>query len=104
MDQEFHHGKKLAFVLHKNSSVYQVWVSNIDGSNAVQLSNSPLGANWGVAWHPDGQYIYYGDEAVANEVRICKIKTDGTGFKVVLSDPSNCNNYCSPKIDLWILI
>lgn len=50
-------GARIAYVSNK-SGISQVWVMNADGSNAVQLTNIPSGAEQ-PKWSPDGNWLAF---------------------------------------------
>jgi Tol biopolymer transport system component len=56
-------GKHIAFISNRSGS-FEVWVSDSDGSNAMQLT-SFAGSYYipGCRWSPDGRYIYFSSDA-----------------------------------------
>ncbi len=63
-------GKRIAFESDR-SGVYGIWVSDADGSNAVELI-SRAGASCGTAsWSPDGQRIAFNFDAEGNIGYLC---------------------------------
>ena len=69
-------GSSIAFVSSKGNTGldFGVWVVSPDGSNPRKLATSGLG----IAWSPDGKYLYYADNAAA-ELR----KVDPSGGSTV---------------------
>ncbi|MBI4649571.1 MAG: PD40 domain-containing protein [Bacteroidia bacterium] len=92
-------GTKLAFTSNKTGGIFQVWISNIDGTNAYQVTNVSIGAAWGFSWHPNGQYIFF-DNAKGNEdSQVCKIKTDGTEFEILVDNIGYCEHDINSEIN-----
>lgn len=54
-------GSKIAFVRHVEGSGFEgdIWVVDADGSDAVQLTDSPDDREFRLLWSPDGTTIYY---------------------------------------------
>lgn len=50
-------GKRIAFVREINGN-YDLWMQNLDGSNLIQLTNTPLG-EFEPAWSPDGTKLAF---------------------------------------------
>ena len=88
-------GKKIAFQSNKNSTdstIFQVWVANVDGSNALQLTtaqNVTRACNR-LLWDFNSIYIYFDDYTGYTDSRICKIRYDGTGFQEVIDHIGSC--------------
>lgn len=75
-------GQRLAAMKLNRSPVEQsdTWVMNIDGSEAINLTNT-LGYNEGSAWwSPDGQYIVVGKAPVDGSglVEVWRMRADGS--------------------------
>jgi Tol biopolymer transport system component/DNA-binding winged helix-turn-helix (wHTH) protein len=52
-------GEKLAYLLRKRGLLSDVWMSNADGTNAVQITRNP-GWDYMMSWTPDGKSLIYG--------------------------------------------
>ena len=78
-------GSAIAFVSSKGNTGldFGVWVVSPDGSNPRNLATSGLG----IAWSPDGKYLYYADNAAA-ELR----KVDPSGGSTVLVRSERARN------------
>jgi eukaryotic-like serine/threonine-protein kinase len=74
-------GSSIAFVSSKGNTGldFGVWIVSPDGSNPRNLATSGLG----IAWSPDGKYLYYADNAAA-ELR--KVDPSGGGTLTVRSE------------------
>jgi Tol biopolymer transport system component len=51
-------GSRVAYASHQ-TGVSKIWVANVDGSNAVQLTDGPAQDFW-PTWSPDGKWIAFG--------------------------------------------
>lgn len=81
---------KIAFISNK-SGKSEIWIANIDGSNAYKLTNSTIQVHHeNIWWSNDGEYIFYSEYTASTDTRICKIKIDGTNFQVILDHPGSC--------------
>jgi Tol biopolymer transport system component len=58
-------GKRVAFESDRGG-VYAIWVSNADGSNAVELFSQPGSSCGHPSWSPDGQRIAFNFDAGGN--------------------------------------
>jgi Tol biopolymer transport system component/DNA-binding winged helix-turn-helix (wHTH) protein len=61
-------GTQIAFESNRSGS-YEVWVSNSDGSNAIQLSSFGVMQTGSPSWSPDGKWIAF-DSRVGGEANI----------------------------------
>jgi TolB protein len=84
--------KKIAVA---SGDVNQVWVMNIDGTNARQLTSSvsplsfpdaPRDGNNNPVWSPDSEKIAYVTYAVNGSPDICVMKANGTMKKTLTKD------------------
>ncbi len=85
-------GTKIAYVGHPDeTSGAQVYVANIDGSNAVTVPNQPPDtgfSNYDPVWTPDSKAIVFASEkevSEANSVSIDRINTDGSGLTQLMT-------------------
>jgi Tol biopolymer transport system component len=78
-------GKRIAFASHRSGS-QELWVSNADGSNPVQLTSSggPLTDN--ARWSPDGQSILF-DSHAGGPRDLYLISPDGGAPRRLTSGP-----------------
>ncbi len=53
-------GKRVAYHLASPQG-YQVWTSDVDGANRVQVAAQPGHLYFGTSWSPDGEWILYVD-------------------------------------------
>ena len=53
-------GQRVAFHLASPQG-YQVWTSDVDGSNRVRVAADPEHLYFGTSWSPDGKWILYVD-------------------------------------------
>jgi Tol biopolymer transport system component len=58
-------GKRIAFESDR-TGVYDIWVSDADGSNAVELISQPGASCGNASWSPDGQRIAFNFDAGGN--------------------------------------
>ena len=80
-----HDGKKLMYILYVNPRFKEeVWVSNIDGTNAVKIASGKSAATG--TWSPDDKQISYGVESDSgNKVFIAS--SDGENIREMTSVP-----------------
>ncbi len=62
-------GASLAFGSER-SGFHEIWVSNADGKNAMQLTHFGGPVHGGPYWSPDGQWISFGSQAGGSSARI----------------------------------
>ncbi len=77
---------KIAFGSDRDGN-REIYVMNADGSNQVNLTNSPADDRW-PAWSPDGQQIAFTSTRDGNE-EIYKMNADGTGQTRLTVDPAS---------------
>jgi Tol biopolymer transport system component len=80
-------GKKIAFESHRSGAL-EIWVSNADGSNPLQLTffRGPMVGT--PRWSPDGTRIAF-DARLKGHADICTIPASGGAIRRVTEDPSN---------------
>ncbi len=83
---------------------YQVWTSDTDGSNRVQIAAKPGHLYFGTNWSPDGRWVLYvdcrpGEEPGHDWADVCIGRADGTEHRVLTSDKSMwfAATYGNPK-------
>jgi len=87
-------GKQIAF--HKcswgASLIYcDIFVMNPDGSNPVNLTNSPANDS-DVSWSPDGSQIAFGSNR-DGDLEIYAVNADGSGLVNLTQDPASDEDY-----------
>ena len=86
-------GTKIAFIRRDLTASYgeQIWMMDADGSNAIQLTQSPASIHDGLNWSPNGQFLlaheYLLDKPLS-EPRIILIDVESAEVKV-LTEGSN---------------
>jgi Tol biopolymer transport system component len=70
-------GKRIAFSSDRSGGCLEIWVSNQDGSDAVQLTNE-VGRSQGTPrWSPDGRWIAFDSQGDDGRVDVWVIDADG---------------------------
>lgn len=85
-------GKQIAFARCSSNTESNLWIMNIDGSNAVQLSAGKSESVAYPCWSPDGKRIVYQARDLANNKKTCDIyivNSNGTGLVQVTANDSN---------------
>ena len=82
-------GRRVAFHLASPQG-YQVWTSDVDGSNRVKLAADPAHLYFGTNWSPDGQWVVYVDchyhqEPAHDWADVCVGQADGSEHRVLTS-------------------
>ena len=93
-------GRRVAFHLASPQG-YQVWTSDIDGTNRVRVAADPDHLYFGTSWSPDGQWILYVDCQYKNQpghdwADVCVGRADGSEHRVLTSGEADV--VCR---DLW---
>ncbi len=82
-------GRKIAFCSIRSGEVFDIWVSNANGSNPVQLTNR-LGRHQSMPrWSPDGRWIAFESQGQAGQWDVYVIGAGGGQARRVTSDPSD---------------
>jgi Tol biopolymer transport system component/DNA-binding winged helix-turn-helix (wHTH) protein len=76
-------GRRVAFVSDRSGSD-EVWISDLDGSNAVQLTTLEIAVGAPV-WSPDGQRIVF-QASRDRQTEICMVAATGGTPRIVTSD------------------
>ena len=79
-------GKKLVFVSNR-SGFYELWLSNSDCTENVQLTHFSGHGVGSPRWSPDGNAIVF-DRSTERQTDIYRIQADGTGLVQLTIDPS----------------
>jgi len=82
-------GRRVAFHLASPQG-YQVWTSDIDGSNRIRIAGQPDHLYFGTNWSPDEKWILYVDCLYRQDpghdwADVCIGRSDGTEHRVVTS-------------------
>ena len=85
-------GKQVAFHLASPQG-YQVWTSNLDGTNRVKVAADPGHLYFGTSWSPDGSWILYvdchpGEDPGHDWADVCIGRSDGSEHRVLTSQQS----------------
>jgi serine/threonine protein kinase len=82
-------GKRIAFQSSRGGGCTEIWVSDPDGSNALQLTNG-LGRLQGTPrWSPDGRFIAFDSLRLDGGPDIYVIDADGGGLRCLTPFASN---------------
>ena len=86
-------GKRVAFHLASPRG-YEIWVSDVEGKNAVRLAGHPEHLYFGTSWSPDGQWVLYQDchsktDPGHDWSDLCIGRADGTEHKVLTQNQSH---------------
>jgi Tol biopolymer transport system component/DNA-binding winged helix-turn-helix (wHTH) protein len=79
-------GKKLVFVSNR-SGFYELWLSNSDCTENIQLTRFSGHGVGSPRWSPDGRAIVF-DRSTERQTEIYRIQADGTGLVQLTIDPS----------------
>lgn len=85
-------GKQIVFARFSSNTESSLWVMNIDGSNATQLSTGKSEHVGCPCWSPDGNQIVYHARDLANNKKtrdIYIVNANGTGLLQVTANDSN---------------
>jgi Tol biopolymer transport system component len=80
-------GRRVAFASNR-SGQYEIWLADLDGSNAVQLTSMGAEVTGTPRWSPDGQTIAF-DSIVAGQFEVYVIPTSGGKPRRVTSHTAN---------------
>jgi Tol biopolymer transport system component len=80
-------GQRVAFASNR-SGRYEIWLADLDGRNAVQLTSMGAEVTGTPRWSPDGQTIAF-DSILAGQFEIYVIPTSGGKPRRVTSHPAN---------------
>lgn len=69
---------------------YQVWTSDVDGSNRIRIAAQPEHLYFGTNWSPDGQWVVYVDCLYRHDpghdwADVCIGRSDGSEHRVITS-------------------
>ena len=83
-------GKRVAFHLASPQG-YQVWTSDIDGSNRIRVAAQPGHLYFGTQWSPDGQWVLYVDclhqqDPGHDWADVCIGRPDGSEHRVLTTN------------------
>jgi Tol biopolymer transport system component len=89
-------GRRIAFCSNRSSDVIDVYVSEVDGPNPMQLTRGPGKSQCSPTWSPDGRQIAY-DSAKANDSSYDVYVIDADGGSPRLLTPSPADDV----VPLW---
>ena len=80
-------GKRVAFHLASPQG-YQVWTSDVDGTNRVKVAGDPAHLYFGTNWSPDGHWVVYVDchyqkDPAHDWADVCVGRADGSEHRVL---------------------
>ncbi len=83
-------GRRVSFHL-AGPEGYQVWTSDVDGSNRVRVAAAPGHLYFGTSWSPDGRWILYvdcipGEDPGHDWADVCIGRPEGDGHRVLTED------------------
>ncbi|MCU0248438.1 MAG: hypothetical protein MUC42_17855 [Bryobacter sp.] len=82
-------GNKIAFESLQSGEAIEIWVSNLDGSNQVQLTNR-LGRKQGTPrWSPDGRWIAFDSLGADGHVDVWVVNAAGGQPRRITSFPTD---------------
>jgi TolB protein len=82
-------GRRVAFHLASPQG-YQVWTSDVEGKNRVQIAADPQHLYFGTSWSPDGKWVLYVDCLYRRDpghdwADVCIGRPDGSEHRVLTS-------------------
>jgi Tol biopolymer transport system component len=91
-------GARIAFAAYAGDQ-YNIYVANWDGSNRINVSNSPDSADF-PAWSPDGQSIGF-ESCNHTGCSLVRINPDGSGREILLQQAAGATKPESPRLLNW---
>jgi len=82
-------GRRIAFESERSGETHDIWVADIDGSNAVQLTRGPGQLQGTPRWSPDGQRIAFDSQARDGRFDIWTISVEGGAPRRLTQDPGD---------------
>jgi Tol biopolymer transport system component len=92
--------RRVAFASNR-SGQFEIWLADLDGTNAVQLTSMGAEVTGTPRWSPDGQTIAF-DSIVAGQFEIYVIPTSGGKPRRVTSHPANDHIPSFSRDGKWI--
>jgi TolB protein len=80
-------GKRVSYHLASPEG-YQVWTSDVDGSNRIKVAAAPNHLYFGTAWSPDGKWVvyvdcHYGSDPGHDWADVCVGRAEGGEHRVL---------------------
>jgi dipeptidyl aminopeptidase/acylaminoacyl peptidase len=95
-------GRHVAFGSSRAGDRSQIWLAELDGSNAVQLTFTPSGVAAAPRWSPDGQLVAF-QSNVEGQFEIYVIRASGGGVpRRITSHPANDHVPSFSRDGRWI--
>jgi len=94
-------GQRIAFGSSR-SGTYEIWVSNQDGSNLVQLTDRLGGHQGSPRWSPDGRWIAFDSQGEAGHFDIYVIDAAGGQPRRLTSHPSDEHSPSWSRDGKWV--
>lgn len=82
-------GKKIVYAKVESSSTCNIWIMDIDGSNAQQLTGSKGEYSLNPKWSPSGKKIVFQTNKKKSNYDICVMNANGTGLVQLTTNESS---------------
>jgi eukaryotic-like serine/threonine-protein kinase len=80
-------GRRIAYESSRSGVAQEIWVSDPDGSNAVQITRSPPNAGTGAPnWSPDGRRLVFSGRSATGQWDVFTADPDGSARRQLTND------------------